>query len=153
MVWLIKHVISPIDRFVVRIGRGRIPPPTRLVVPSLLLTTVGRRSGAERTVPLIYLEDGGRFLVANARPAGERRNPWVLNLRDARRGRVRHSGRCFEVAARELDQCEIEEWWPEMVDVWPAFADHYASTGERTMFALEPIRDDEANREATWLEE
>jgi hypothetical protein len=34
----------------------------------------------------------------------------------------------------------------EIVEVWPAFADHFTGTGERTMFALEPIRGDEANR-------
>ena len=31
-----------------------------------------------------------------------------------------------------------EKWSPKIVDVWPALADHYANTGERTMFCLEP---------------
>jgi len=140
VVWAIKHIISPIDRFVVRLGRGRIPPPTSLAVPTLLLTTVGRKSGLERTTPLVFVGDEDRYLVANARPAGEGRNPWVSNLRAAGHGRVQRRGHRVDVTARELDENELEEWWPKFVEVWPAFAVHYANTGERTMFSLEPIQ-------------
>ena len=137
-VWAIKHIASPLDRMVVRLGRGRIPPPTSLAVPTILLTTVGRRSGEERTTPLVYVEDGSDYIVCNARPAGERRNPWVYNLRAAASGRIQHRGRTIEVTAEELNGTELEQWWPKIVDVWPAFADHYANTGERTMFRLRP---------------
>lgn len=140
LVWAVKHIVSPIDRLVMKVGRGRIPPPSSLVVPTLLLTVNGRRSGLERTTPLVFVRDGERFLVANARPAGERRNPWVFNLRAAQRGRVSLHGRSWVVSSRELHEPEIDQWWPEMVAVWPAFAEHYAGTGERTMFSLEPIR-------------
>lgn len=138
MVWAIKHIVSPIDRFVVKVGRGRVRPPTSAFVPTILMTTVGRRSGRERTTPLVFVRDGDDYLVANARPADERRNPWVSNLRAAGIARVQQHGRATEVTAHELDTAELEQWWPAMVDVWPAFADHYAATGERTMFRLSP---------------
>lgn len=137
-VWLVKHVVSPLDRVVVRVSRGRFPPPSARVVPSLLLTTVGRRSGRERTVPLVYVRDGDRLVVANARPEGERRNPWVLNLRAAGGGRVRIGGRTTDVDAREAAGEEIERLWPLLVEAWPAFREHYAATGDRTVFVLEP---------------
>ena len=143
IVWAIKHIVSPIDRLVLKVGRGRIPPPSSRFVPTLLLTTVGRRSGQERTIPLVFVCDDDRYVVANARPAGERRNPWVANLRAAGRGRVQQRGQTVEVIARELDGDELQEWWPKIVDVWPAFADHYANTGERTMFSLEPATTNE----------
>ncbi len=139
IVWAIKHIVSPIDRLVLRVTRGRLRPPTSWFVPTLLLTTVGRTTGIDRTTPLVYVSDGAGFVVANARPAGERRNPWVSNLRASQWGQARVGGRQVEVTARELDEGEIEKWWPELVAVWPAFADHYANTGERTMFRLEPI--------------
>jgi deazaflavin-dependent oxidoreductase (nitroreductase family) len=139
-VWAIKHLISPLDRFVVRISRGRIPPPSSLAVHTLLMTTTGRRSGQERTTPLVYLRDGDRFLVANARPGGERRNPWVLNLRAAGRARVKVRGRTIEVTARELDDTTAGGWWSALVEAWPAFAEHFAATGERTVFILEPMK-------------
>lgn len=140
IVWVIKHIISPIDRMVVKVGRGRIPPPTSLAVPTLLLTIRGRRSGVDRTIPLVFVRSGDRYLIANARPVGERSNPWVDNLRAAGRGRVQHRGRTFDVTARELDESELGVWWPRIVEVWPAFSDHFADTGERSMFSIEPTR-------------
>lgn len=137
-VWTIKHVINPLDRLAVRLSGGRLAQPSSLVLPTVLLTVVGRRSGTERTLPLVFVPDGESFVVANARPAGERRNPWVANMRAAGAGLVRVQGRTHEVCARELHGEELDRWWPELVDVWPAFSDHYAATGERAVFRLTP---------------
>jgi deazaflavin-dependent oxidoreductase (nitroreductase family) len=141
VVWLVKNVVSPLDRLVVRISRGRLRPPSSFAVPTLLLTTTGRRSGEPRTVPLVYVRDGERFVVANARPEGERRNPWVLNLRAKARAAVKLGRHEAEVVARELDDAEAEMWWPQLVEEWPAFAEHFAATGERAVFVLEPVTD------------
>lgn len=138
-VWMIKHVVSPLDRLVVKLSRGRLRQPSGLVLPTILLTTVGRRSGRERTVPLVFVRDGDAFVVANARPAGERRNPWVANLRAAGAGRVRHGRNVIEVTAHELDDAESDRWWPKLVEVWPAFAEHFAATRERAVFVLTPL--------------
>ncbi len=138
-VWAVKHLVSPLDRLVVRISGGRLAPPSSLAVPTLLLTTVGRRTGEDRTVPLVYLRDRETYLVANARPAGERTNPWVLNIRSSGDGRIRVGKLATRVTVREFDRTEIEHWWPEFVAVWPAFAEHYAATDERYVFSLEPI--------------
>ncbi len=77
-------------------------------------------------------------MVANARPAGERRNPWLLNLCASGVADVRIGRRTTAVVARKLDDAELERWWPQFVAVWPAFAAHYEATGERTGFILEP---------------
>ncbi len=137
-VWAVKHVISPLDRLIVRISGGRLPPASSLAVPTLLLTTRGRRSGQERTIPLVYVGDGEGYVVANARPSGERRNPWVSNLRAVGQGRLKEHGRTVVVEARELDEVEAELWWPALIEVWPAFGEHYNATGERAVFVLEP---------------
>lgn len=138
-VWTIKHIISPLDRLVVRVSRGRIPQPSSIALPTVLMTTIGRRSGQERTIPLVFVRDDEAFVVANARPEGERRNPWVANLRAAGGGRVKIRGNVIKVRARELEGAELERWWPLLVEVWPAFAVHYAATGERAAFVLTPI--------------
>ncbi|MGH3185284.1 MAG: nitroreductase/quinone reductase family protein [Streptosporangiaceae bacterium] len=49
--------------------------------PLLLVHTVGARSGQPRINPMMYLADGGRYLVF-ASKAGSDRNPdWYWNLR------------------------------------------------------------------------
>lgn len=147
-VWVVKHVVSPLDRLVLRASRGRLPQPSSLVLPTVLLTVAGRRSGLERTVPLVFVRDGGSFVVGNARPAGERRNPWVANLLAAGRGRLQHRRDVFEVTAREVGPEEVDVWWPQLVEVWPAFADHFAATRERTVFVLTPSDPGAAGRAA-----
>lgn len=138
-VWAIKHVVSPLDRIVVKLSRGRVPQPSSLVLPSLLLTTVGRQTGLDRTIPLVYVRDGDRYLIANARPSGERSNPWVANLRAAGVARIKIGRRTMRVTARELDEAEADTWWPALNEVWPAFDEHYVATGERAVFAIRPI--------------
>lgn len=137
--WVIKHLISPLDRLIVRVSRGRLPPLTSLALPTLLLTTRGRQSGEARTVPLVYIVDGDRYLVANARPPGERRNPWVLNLRAAATASIRVAGRELEVEVREMGEDETGMLWPALVAVWPALDEFYGATGERAVFSLEPL--------------
>jgi F420H(2)-dependent quinone reductase len=132
---------------VVRFSRGRLPPLTSLFVPTLLLKVVGRRSGTEHATPLVYVSDGGCYFVGNARPKGERRNPWVLNLRAARRGVVVVRRRELEVTARELEGEELSRWFGALTEVWPALLDHYAATGERSVFVLEPIHSERSTDE------
>ncbi len=136
VLWLIKHVVNPIDTIFVRVFRGRLPQPSSLFLPTLLLTVVGHRSGKERTIPLVYVRNDSQYVVANARPAGEGANPWVSNLRAAGRGTIRVRGHTIEVTARELADAELDTWWAELTAIWPAFDSHFAATGERAVFAL-----------------
>ena len=62
-------------------SRGRIGHRA-ILVPTLLLTTTGRRSGRRRTSALIYARDGGDFVVV-ASNHGEDADPgWLHNIRE-----------------------------------------------------------------------
>ncbi len=51
-----------------------------LGVATLLLRTTGRRTGQTRTNALIYLEDGGRYIVVASRGGAPTPPAWLLNL-------------------------------------------------------------------------
>lgn len=52
--------------------------------PLLLLTVPGRRSGAPYTVPVVYFDHSGRYLVVGTGMGGSKRTPqWFLNLQAA----------------------------------------------------------------------
>jgi hypothetical protein len=55
------------------------------------------------------------------------------------RALVEFGGRVSTVTARDLDEAEAERWWKPLTAVRSAFEAHHAVTGERTLFALEPI--------------
>src|SRR5437763_10162788 len=50
-------------------------------VPTLLLRTIGRRSGAARTNGLVYARDGEDYLVVASNGGAERHPAWLHNLR------------------------------------------------------------------------
>ena len=49
--------------------------------PVLLLTTTGRKSGQQRTAPVVYLADGERFVVINTNAGNAKIPAWSLNLK------------------------------------------------------------------------
>jgi F420H(2)-dependent quinone reductase len=109
-------------------------------VPVLLLTTRGRRTGEERTKPLLYLADGDTFVVA-ASFAGEPRHPaWWLNLRADPRARVQVGSRAVEVRAHEAKGEERERLWRAIVAQDASFAEYERRTTRRIpVVVLEPV--------------
>lgn len=58
-----------------RLGHGMIG------VPTLLLRSTGRRSGATRTNALVYARDGDDYLVVASNGGADRPPAWLHNLR------------------------------------------------------------------------
>src|SRR3954462_5276478 len=73
-------LLPPVERLVARLSGGRVQL-SGLLVPSLVLHTVGARSGEPRDAPLMYTPDGrGRAIVAGTNFAGQRHPAWTRNL-------------------------------------------------------------------------
>ena len=68
----------PFHILVFRLTGGRLLG--KFDLPVLLLTTTGRRSGRQRTVPLLYLEDRGTLLVIASNNGGPTNPGWYHNL-------------------------------------------------------------------------
>jgi deazaflavin-dependent oxidoreductase (nitroreductase family) len=69
----------------------------------LVLETTGRRSNEPRRVPLLYMPDGGGFIVLASNFGQEHPPAWWLNLQVRPSARVYLRGRLVTVAARELE--------------------------------------------------
>jgi deazaflavin-dependent oxidoreductase (nitroreductase family) len=137
-VWVIKHLLSPLDRRLYRWTSGRRIALGRPLAPRLLLTTIGRRTGQERTVPIFYLRDGERLIVCNVNPGFEHPNPWTLNLRAHPVARVQVGSAHGTYQAREATEAEVEWYWPRLVRIWPAYQTHFDRSGQRSVFIMEP---------------
>ena len=86
-VWVIKHVVSPLDRWLYQRTSGRRVALGRPLGPLLRLTTTGRRTGKEHTTPVYYVRDGTRLVLCNVNPGFQHSNPWTLP-RDAQRDKL-----------------------------------------------------------------
>jgi F420H(2)-dependent quinone reductase len=66
--WSIKHLISPLQRWIYLGSGGKLGTTISPGRNVLLLTTTGRRSGQARTTPVFYLLDGNPVVICNAHP-------------------------------------------------------------------------------------
>ncbi len=138
-VWVIKHLFAPLDRRLYRWTGGRGIALGRPLAPRLLLTTTGRRTGRDRTVPVFYLRAGDRLVICNVNPGFEQPNPWPLNLRAHPLARVRVGATSGTYHARDATDEEVARYWPQLVRIWPAYQTHYDRSGQRSIFILEPV--------------
>jgi deazaflavin-dependent oxidoreductase (nitroreductase family) len=110
--------------------KWRIGSALRKSVPVCLMTTIGRRSGQPRTIPLVYLEDGDRIIVV-ASQGGLPSNPqWYGNLQANPQVQVRIGRRTRQMSARAANADERAALWPRLVEMYADFAS-YASWTER----------------------
>ena len=128
------------NRIVHRLSGGRIGGHKR-GVPIGLLTTVGRRSGKQRTVPLMYMQDGDRFLVVASNAGLDAPPAWYLNLQDNAEATFRPRKEPLPVRGRELSESEQREVWRRMTSHNPLWGAFQECTDRRTaVVALEPAR-------------
>ena len=113
-----------------RLTGGRIGGTFR-GVQTLLLDHVGRRSGKQRTNPLLYITDGDDLVIVASRGGSHRHPAWWLNLRDSPRTTVQVGAERREVVAREAGDDERARLWPRLVEAWPDYAAYQRRTERR----------------------
>jgi deazaflavin-dependent oxidoreductase (nitroreductase family) len=90
--------------------------------PILLLTTTGRTSGRQRTVPVAYLRDGDDLLVIGSGGGADSHPAWVVNLRANPAAEVDLNGGRRRVRAMQTKGAERERLWAEVKTRYPSFA-------------------------------
>jgi proline iminopeptidase len=97
-------------------------------VHTLLLTTTGRRSGEERTTPLIYGEDGDNYVIVASKGGAPEDPAWMKNLREDPSAKVQVAADKFEARARTAGGDERERLWARMAEIWPQYDDYAKKT-------------------------
>ena len=94
----------------------------------LLLTTTGRTTGEEHTVPLLYLEDGNDLVVV-ASWGGRDNNPhWYQNLAADPRVVVQVRGRRWPATAATAGPQRRAELWPQVVAAYGEYETYQSRT-------------------------
>jgi deazaflavin-dependent oxidoreductase (nitroreductase family) len=138
---------GPIGRWWSKRAMNRIRRKGKIMgLDALVLTTIGRKSGAERTTPVGRFagKDGGWLIVAAAN--GGARNPaWYYNIAASpdkvRIETVETAGRKVPVIAEQLRGTERAEAWREITAAAPRFAKYQQKTDrELPIIRLTPRR-------------
>ena len=132
-------VVPPMDRVLNKVTGGRVVVSS-LLVPSMVLTTTGRKSGAPRPCPLACMPDGDGWYVVGSNFGQEHHPAWTGNLVAEPRATVTYRGATTQVEAHLLDDDAKTEVWPRLVALWPAY-DTYVEVSRRNIrvFRLAPV--------------
>ena len=109
-------------------------------VPTLLLTTRGRRSGNESIMPLIYGRTGNNYVVIASKGGAPKHPGWYHNLMTQNEVTVQVIDDIFQARTRVAEGEERGAIWNQMVEVYPPFANYQENTNrEIPVVILEKI--------------
>ncbi len=101
----------------------------------MLLTTVGARSGEERTTPVMYHREGDRYVVIASKGGAPDHPGWYHNLKANPVARAEVGAELgtevFEVRAREAEGEERDRIYAERVAAAPGFGEYERNTSRR----------------------
>lgn len=97
-------------------------------VPTLLLTTTGRKSGEPYTTPLIYGEDAGRYVVVASRGGAPSHPQWYRNLDANPSVGLQVAAQKFQATARTASPDEKPALWALMTGIYPPYDEYQAAT-------------------------
>ena len=121
-----------------RLSRGRVFGSIG-TAPVLLLTSTGRRSGQQRTAPVVFLADGERYVVIGSNAGNERTPAWSYNLQANPDAEIEVRSTRKLVRARVAEGEERAELWRKVNAMYEGFDDYDAKTSrDIAVFVLEP---------------
>jgi deazaflavin-dependent oxidoreductase (nitroreductase family) len=135
------RVLPPLERWLERLTGGRVQL-SALLVPSLVLHTIGATSGAPREAPLMYTPDGqGRAIVAGTNFAGSRHPAWTANLLAHPDAWITVRGHRMPVRATPIPDDERDAAWARIERQWPGYRSYERASGRKVrLFRLQPVR-------------
>lgn len=142
--WMVEHT----KRYIASGGsdghmyKMQQPGRPELTVPSLLLTTTGRKSGERFIFPLFYGETGdGGYIVVASKGGAPQHPGWYRNLVANPEVEVQVGTKKLKARARTVTGAERTKLWQEALKFWPPYADYQTKTErEIPVVVLDPVR-------------
>jgi deazaflavin-dependent oxidoreductase (nitroreductase family) len=101
------------------------------VLPCLLLTTRGRKTGARHVLPLIYGRQGGSYVLIASKGGAPTHPAWYLNLVAEPDCSIQVRAEHIDVRARTAEGEEREELWRQLAEIYPPYVDYQVAAGDR----------------------
>ncbi|MEU5532871.1 nitroreductase family deazaflavin-dependent oxidoreductase [Streptomyces sp. NPDC020362] len=134
------HVVPALDRAVHRLTRGKVLLSAQLL-PGVILTSTGARSGLARRTPLACMPeaDGHGWLLVGSNFGRTDHPAWTHNLLARPDASISWKGRDIPVTARLLEGEERTAAWKALLAFWPPYATYQGRvTREIRLFRLTP---------------
>src|SRR4051794_15991781 len=135
--WFYVNLAPKIDRVLMRLTGNRIS--TTMMLPIVMVDTIGAKSGQLRRTPLVAAQDGDSLVIIASR-GGDTRNPgWYYNLKANPNVAAVFGRASRRYNAREVDGEERERLWSLAADQYPGYDTYAQRAGRRIpVIVLEP---------------
>ena len=98
------------------------------LLPTLLLTTTGRKSAEPRSLPLIYGQFGDSYAIIASKGGTPAHPFWYLNLEANPECELMVGEKAVSARARVAEGAEREDIWDQMVKIYPPYVDYQKAT-------------------------
>jgi proline iminopeptidase len=119
-----------------------VTPPgfAEMTVPSLLLTTTGRKSGEKFIFPLFYGMTGNSYIVVASKGGAPEHPGWYRNILANPEVEVQVGTLKTKARARTATGEERAQLWEKALKFWPPYADYQRKTErEIPVLVLDPV--------------
>ena len=112
-----------------------------LHVPSLMLTTVGRKSGQKYIFPLFYGKSGNSYFIVASKGGAPEHPGWFRNIMMNRDVEIQVGTDHMRARARVAAGEERARLWEQALTFWPPYADYQVRAGDREIpvVVLDPV--------------
>jgi len=119
----------------------KAPNLPEMSVPSLLLTTAGRKSGEKFLFPLFYGKEANSYFVIASKGGAPAHPGWYRNLLADPSAEIQVGTEKLRVRARTAEGAERAGLWEKAVKIWPPFADYQKKAIDREIpvVVLDPV--------------
>lgn len=132
---LVMRAAGALNVRVYRASGGRLMGKAR-GIQVLLLTVAGRNTGVEHTTALVFLEDGGRYVVTGSAGGSAFEPQWFRNLRRAQHAVIEVGSRRIGVEVSIAGPREREALWQQQLVGAPFFAKYQAKVEREIPMAV-----------------
>ncbi|MGW1745695.1 nitroreductase family deazaflavin-dependent oxidoreductase [Streptomyces sp. NPDC002092] len=119
------HVVPPLDKAVHRLTRGKYLLSAQML-PGVILTSTGARSGLPRRTPLACMPEEGGWLLIGSNFGRTDHPAWTHNLLAHPEAEISWKGQDIPVTARLLEGEERTAAWKALLAFWPPYATYQA---------------------------
>ena len=102
-------------------------------IPIIIFTTVGRKSGKVRKVPLMRVEHDGQYALVASKGGAPEHPGWYYNLEANPTIMMQDGPEPYETTVRLIDGEEYDVWWERAVSVFAPYAEYKVKAGDRTI--------------------
>ncbi|WP_198290996.1 nitroreductase family deazaflavin-dependent oxidoreductase [Mycobacterium sp. 155] len=99
--------------------------------PVVLFTTTGAKSGKKRYVPLMRVEENGKYAMVASKGGAPEHPSWYFNVKANPAVTVQDGDKVLQLTARELDGDERAHWWKLAVESYPPYAEYQTKTARQ----------------------